>query len=80
MIENPEEYDCWVIPCVDTRSQPVFFIIASEKGKYRWDEIKDAVLSYLKDVHGLSYIANGSGWAKAGTSYFEFWPPEEEQK
>lgn len=80
MIENPEDFDCWVIPCVDARARPVFFTVAAEKGAYRWDEIKEQVLAHLKEVHGLSYIADGSGWAEDGTSKFEFWPPEEEDE
>lgn len=75
MIECPEAFDCWVIPCVDARARPVFFTMACEKGKYRWSEIEDKVLSYLKENHGLGYIADGSGWAEVGTSEFEFWPP-----
>jgi len=76
MIKGPEDFDCWVIPCVDNHAHPVFFTIAAKKGRYNLDEIKEKVLSYLKDMHGLDYIANGSGWAEAGTSEFEFWPPE----
>lgn len=80
MIENPEDYDCWVVPCVDARANPVFFTVAAEKGAYRWEEIKSQVFVYLKEVHGLSYIADGSGWAEAGTSVFEFWPVEDKNE
>jgi hypothetical protein len=76
MIEDPEDLDCWVIPCVDNHAHQVFFTIATKNGQYSLAEIKDKVLSYLNDRHGLSYISNGTGWAEVGTSVFEFWPPE----
>lgn len=74
---DPKNYDCWVFPCVDSRAQPVFFTIAAEKGRFCLGEIKDKVIVYLKEKHGLEYVGDGSGWGKAGISEFEFWPPEE---